>query len=181
MLLFESLILTKILKFHNWKYFIARARQPRAVLLEINGPFSIEIGNLESTSMWQMMCLASCCKNLGKFFSKDSFLETAAAWYCSHDQRISYWSIKVFSLKAELSEKNWVLCHVLGHFQMFCLNALCSKAKRLRIVLRHGITTHFLEIHLLWVLNLNHFIICTKKLYLLCILVVYQKQWSSVV
>ena len=99
-ILFESLILTKILKFHNWKYFIARARQPRAVLLEINGPFSIEIGNLESTSMWQMMCLASCCKNLGKFFSKDSFLETAAAWYCSHDQRISYWSIKVFSLSS---------------------------------------------------------------------------------
>ena len=99
-ILFESLILTKILKFHNWKYFIARARQPRAVLLEINGPFSIEIGNLESTSMWQMMCLASCCKNLGKFFSKDSFLETAAAWYSSHDQRISYWSIKVFSLSS---------------------------------------------------------------------------------
>ena len=99
-ILFESLILTKILKFHNLLYFIARARQPRAVLLEINGPFSIEIGNLESTSMWQMMCLASCCKNLGKFFSKDSFLETAAAWYCSHDQRISYWSIKVFSLSS---------------------------------------------------------------------------------
>ena len=99
-ILFESLILTKILKFHNLLYFIARARQPRAVLLEINGPFSIEIGNLESTSMWQMMCLASCCKNLGKFFSKDSFLETAAAWYNSHDQRISYWSIKVFSLSS---------------------------------------------------------------------------------
>ena len=29
------------------------------------------------------------------------------------------------------------------------LNALCSKAKQLRIVLRHGIRPDFLEIHLL--------------------------------
>ena len=144
-ILFESLILTKILKFRNLLYFIARARQPRAVLLEINGPFSIEIGNLESTSMWQMMCLASCCKNLGKFFSKDSFLETAAAWYCSHDQRISYWSIKVFSLKAELSEKNWVLCHVLGHFQIFCFECTVFSSKAIENIFALSLTKHSSE------------------------------------
>ena len=31
----------------------------------------------------------------------------------------------------------------------FVLNALCSKAKQLRIVLRHGIRRDFLQIHLL--------------------------------
>ena len=36
-------------------------------------------------------------------------------------------------------------------FKCFVLNALCSKAKPLRIVLRHGIRPHFLEIHLLYV------------------------------
>ena len=33
----------------------------------------------------------------------------------------------------------------------FVLNALCSKAKQLRIVLIHGIRPDFLEIHLPWV------------------------------
>ena len=34
-------------------------------------------------------------------------------------------------------------------FQCFVLTALCSKAKQLRIVLRHGIRPDFLEIHML--------------------------------
>ena len=46
-------------------------------------------------------------------------------------------------------KKNLVLCHVLGHFQIFCFKCTYSKAKQLRIVLRNGITPDFLEIHLL--------------------------------
>ena len=46
-------------------------------------------------------------------------------------------------------KKNLVLCHVLGHFQIFCFKCTYSKAKQLRIVLRHGIRPNFLEIHLL--------------------------------
>ena len=53
------------------------------------------------------------------------------------------------SSKQDYMKKNWVLCHVLGNFQMFVLNALCSKAKGLRIFLRPGIRHDFLEIHLL--------------------------------
>ena len=40
------------------------------------------------------------------------------------------------SFKAGLSEDKNGLYHVLGHFQIFILIALCSKAKQLRIVLR---------------------------------------------
>ena len=40
-------------------------------------------------------------------------------------------------------------------FQCFVLTALCSKAKQLRIVLRHGIRPDFFEIHLLleWLIH----------------------------
>ena len=47
----------------------------KATVWEINGPFSIEIGNLAPTWMWQMMCffLARLAWNFWvKFFSKDS-------------------------------------------------------------------------------------------------------------
>ena len=60
--------------------------------------------------------------------------------------------IKIFNRsviwrKIESYSKSW------DTFKCFVLNALCSKAKQLRIVLRHGIIPNFLEIHLLLVLR----------------------------
>ena len=54
------------------------------------------------------------------------------------------------TLKAGLSEdKIGSYAMSKDTFKCFVLNALCSKAKQLRIVLRHGIRPDFLEIHLL--------------------------------
>ena len=53
-------------------------------------------------------------------------------------------------MKAGLSEDK-IASYAMSYdtFKCFVLNALCSKAKQLRIVLGHGIRPDFLEIHLL--------------------------------
>ena len=56
--------------------------------------------------------------------------------------------IQSSALKQDYLKKNWVLCRVLGQFQMFCFKGTCSKAKQFRIIFRHGIRPKFLEIHL---------------------------------
>ena len=53
-------------------------------------------------------------------------------------------------LKAVLSEEKLSLMPSLRTLSnVLNKNALCSKTKQLRIVLRHGIRSNFLEIHLL--------------------------------
>ena len=46
---------------------------------------------------------------------------------------------------------------------MFCFNSLCSKAKQLRIVLRHGIRPDFLEIHLLYFFSSKNSSIISRR------------------
>ena len=54
-------------------------------------------------------------------------------------------------LKQKLKTEEKIESYAMSQdiFKCFVLNAMCSKAKQLRIVLRHGIRPKFLEIHLL--------------------------------
>ena len=52
------------------------------------------------------------------------------------------------TLKANVSQEKLSLMPCLRTFSNVFFNALCPKAKHLRIVLRHGIRPDFLEIHL---------------------------------
>ena len=65
-------------------------------------------------------------------------------------------------IKAEFSEQK---LNLMPFFKCFVLNALCSIAKRLKIVIRHGIRPDFLEIHLLIDIAIFlHFVVFSKNI-----------------